>query len=223
MILVIRGHLRQSFETNNLYNLIETIHSLVPDLKIFIHTWNVFANNVSWRNITINDTAVDEDIIYNYFGKLKNCISHIMIDDDKTIQLHGNLVGTINDGPMPIIGWKNYWYGKYKIIDYIYNNVQCNDETIINFRFDILNNSNSFTIDTIIPFIQHYRDVKLTKNIFLYNGEHNGVDNIYIGNIYTMYKLTSAFFYQLDDIIINNKDIGNQERLVYRINSFLFE
>ena len=50
---------------------------------------------------------------------------NIIIDDDATIQLIGNLNGNINNGPMPIIGWKNYWYGKYKIIEYkqIYNKI----------------------------------------------------------------------------------------------------
>ena len=55
MILIIRGHIRNSFETKNLYNLIKEIHIIFPGLKIFIHTWNIFANNISWRNININE------------------------------------------------------------------------------------------------------------------------------------------------------------------------
>ena len=54
MILVIRGHIRNSFETKELYNFIEELYNIYPDLKIFIHTWNIFANSVSWRNITVN-------------------------------------------------------------------------------------------------------------------------------------------------------------------------
>ena len=61
------------------------------------------------------------------------------------------------------------------------------------------------------------------KNIFLFNDEnHCGIDNIYIGNVNTMYKLTNHFFYDLDDILIKNNDIVNQEKLVYRINNILF-
>ena len=78
MIIVIRGHVRNSFETNQLYNFIEELHNIYPDLKIFIHTWNIFANNISWRNIDVNSAQVNEERINNYFGKLSNCIKHII-------------------------------------------------------------------------------------------------------------------------------------------------
>ena len=223
MILVIRGHIRNSFETKELYNFIEELYNIYPDLKIFIHTWNIFANNVSWRNITVNSAEVNDEIINKYFGKLSNCIQHIIIDNDKDIKLIGNLDGTINHGPMPIIGWKNYWCGKYKIIDYIYNQPQyCHDETVINMRFDLFSNSNNFDKNLIIDFIKKNNEIKFTKNEFLFDYEANGIDNIYIGNIATMYKLTNKFFYELDDILCKNNNTRNQERLVYRINTQIF-
>ena len=222
MIIVIRGHVRNSFETNQLYNFIEELHNIYPDLKIFIHTWNIFANNISWRNIDVNSAQVNEERINNYFGKLSNCIKHIIIDNDKDIKLIGNLVGTINNGPMPIIGWKNYWYGKYKIIDYIYNQQKYDEETVVNLRFDLFSNSNNFDKNLIIDFIKKNNEIKFTKNQFLFDYEANGIDNIYIGNINTMYKLTNKFFYELDDILCKNNNTRNQERLVYRINEQIF-
>ena len=222
MIIVIRGHVRNSFETNQLYNFIEEVHNIYPDLKIFIHTWNIFANNISWRNIDVNSAQVNEERINNYFGKLSNCIKHIIIDNDKDIKLIGNLVGTINNGPMPIIGWKNYWYGKYKIIDYIYNEEKYDEETVVNLRFDLFSNSNNFDKNLIIDFIKKNNEIKFTKNQFLFDYEANGIDNIYIGNINTMYKLTNNFFYELDDILCKNNNTRNQERLVYRINEQIF-
>ena len=222
MIIVIRGHVRNSFETNQLYNFIEELHNIYPDLKIFIHTWNIFANNISWRNIDVNSAQVNEERINNYFGKLSNCIKHIIIDNDKDIKLIGNLVGTINNGPMPIIGWKNYWYGKYKIIDYIYNQQKYDEETVVNLRFDLFSNSNNFDKNLIIDFIKKNNEIKFTKNQFLFDYEANGIDNIYIGNINTMYKLTNNFFYELDDILCKNNNTRNQERLVYRINEQIF-
>ena len=94
---------------------------------------------------------------------------------------------------------------------------------IVNCRFDIMNNSNSFDEAVIVNFIKNNSKIIFTKNIFLFNDEyHNGIDNIYIGNINTLYKLTNKFFYELDDILIKNIDIINQERLVYRINNILF-
>ena len=222
MIIVIRGHVRNSFETNQLYNFIEELHNIYPDLKIFIHTWNIFANNISWRNIDVNSAQVNEERINNYFGKLSNCIKHIIIDNDKDIKLIGNLVGTINNGPMPIIGWKNYWYGKYKIIDYIYNEEKYDEETVVNLRFDLFSNSNNFDKNLIIDFIKKNNEINFTKNQFLFDYEANGIDNIYIGNINTMYKLTNNFFYELDDILCKNNNTRNQERLVYRINEQIF-
>lgn len=225
MILIIRGHIRDSFKTKQLYNLIKNIYNIIPDLKIFIHTWNIFANNISWRKININNDIVKEEIIYDYFDDLKHLIKQIIIDDDSKIQLIGNLSGTINNGGTPIIGWKNYWYGKYKIIDFIYNlSTTDKNEMVVNCRFDILNNSNNFSETNIVDFINNNKNNYFTKNIFLFNDErHYGIDNIYIGNINTMYKLSSMFFYFLDNILKKNNDTIHQEFLVYRLNSSLFD
>ena len=38
MILIIRGHIRDSFNTKELYNLVKELHIIIPDVKIFIHT-----------------------------------------------------------------------------------------------------------------------------------------------------------------------------------------
>lgn len=151
-------------------------------------------------------------------------IKKIIIDDDSKIKLIGNLSGKINNGPMPIIGWKNYWYGKHKIIDYLYNTNIDSNEMIVNFRFDIINNSNSFSKEIIIDFIKKQRTQIFTKNLFLFNHENNhGIDNIYIGDINTLYKLTNKFFYELDDILMKHNDTHIQEWLVYRINDILFD
>ena len=223
MILIIRGHIRNSFKTKKLYNLIKEIDTTFPDLKIFIHTWSVFANNISWRHINIDNQNVTNEIIYDYFDDLKHLIKHIIIDDDTKIELLGNLYGNINNGPMPIIGWKNYWYGKYKIIDYLYNTHIDENEMIVNCRFDIMNNSNNFDEINIIRFLITNSEINFTKNYFLFDDDnHLGIDNIYIGNILTMYKLIKKFFYELDDILSKNNNVFHQEFLVYRINSTLF-
>jgi hypothetical protein len=223
MILIIRGHIRNSFETANLYYFVESIINLCPDLKIFIHTWNIFSNGISWRKIDIDNNIVNEDVIYNYFNKIQHHIKHIIIDDDTNIKLIGNLDGNINGGPMPIIGWKNYWYSKHKITKYIYNQDIYNDELTINCRFDIINNSNGFPHDCCLDFVKKNINTKITKNIFLFDNEGHGVDNIYLGNIITMYKLSCKFFYELDDILYENIDTIHQEKLVFRINLRLFD
>ena len=67
MIVVIRGHIRKAFLTEDLYNLIKEIYKIDPNIKIFIHTWNYFANGISWRESPSDFTLVNEDIIFNYF------------------------------------------------------------------------------------------------------------------------------------------------------------
>jgi len=224
MIFILRGHIRESFETKQLYNLVKELYIIFPDIKIFIHTWNIFANNMSWKIRTINKQNVNDKIIYDYFDDLKHLIKHIIIDDDSKIHLIGNLCGSIYEGSLlPIIGWKNYWYGKHKIINYLYNINIDDNEIIVNCRFDVMNNSNSLDHECIVNFIKNNSKIIFTKNIFLFNYECTGIDNIYIGNINTLCKLINTFFYELDDILIKNKDTLHQEMLVYKINNILFD
>jgi hypothetical protein len=121
---------------------------------------------------------------------------------------------------MPIISWKNYWYGKYKIINYIHNLNIDEKELIINCRFDVLNNSYSFNHDEIINFINNNKNKIFTKNVFIKSYECTGIDNFYLGNINTMYKLIYQFYFNLDEIIENNI-INHPEYLVFRINNEL--
>lgn len=224
MLIIIRGHIRNSFDTLNLYNLIKSISMIDNDLKIFIHTWNIQSNNLSWRVVEQNNTQITEEMIHNYFGDVAKLIKHIIIDDDQKIQLIGNINGNINNGPMPIRGWKNYLYGKYMISDYIYNKTDINrNETVINMRFDLMNNSNIFPYDLIMQFIQSNMKKQFTKNIFLYDKEHYGIDNIYIGNIDTIYQLNRYFYYFLDEILSKNADTIHQEFLIYRVNNILYD
>ena len=225
MILILRGHIRDAFKNNNLLNLIKDIYNLDSNLKIYIHTWNIFANNISWREIETNTTIVTKEIIYNYFSNsgLEHLLENenIIIDDDTKIELIGNIEGTINNGVMPIIGWKNYWYGKYKIIKHIYDKKIDENELIINLRFDILNNANNSLFKPIIEFIKKNSGVHFTKNVFIHDKETGGIDNMYIGNINTLYKLSHYFHYFLDDILLKYNNTMHQEFLVVRVNNSL--
>ena len=227
MILILRGHIRNSFNNLKLYNLINQIYEMDQNIKIYIHTWNIFSNNISWRQIESNNTPVTEEIIYNYFNDLKHLIKHIIIDDDTNINLIGNIEGTINNGATPLLGWKNYWYGKYQIINYIYNisteeelyNTKC-----INMRFDLLDLTAKYRrLDSVlIYFIKDCINYDIKKNIFTKNFEDVGIDDIYIGNIDTMFKLSNHFFYFLDDILLKYTDNIHQEYFVFRENNVLF-
>tara|TARA_B100001093_G_scaffold359095_1_gene343699 strand:+ start:816 stop:1490 length:675 start_codon:yes stop_codon:yes gene_type:complete len=224
MIFIIRGHIRDAFKVQHLYNLIKETYTIYPDLKIFIHTWNIFENNISWKIRRVNNTIVNEEVIKEYFGDLKHLIHHIIIDDDSKIELIGNLNGNIANAVAPILGWKNYWYGKHKIIDYIYNQENINkNEIVVNCRFDISISSHSISNEIIINFLKKHLETIFTKNLFLDNNNNNlGIDNIYIGNVNTMYILIYKFYSDLDEILKLCKS-RHQEQLVPIMNGILFD
>jgi hypothetical protein len=136
---------------------------------------------------------------------------------------------------MPLIGWKNYWYGKYRIIKHLYDINSHPDEMIVNFRFDLLRNElfeeghffeNNYTKQHykafLLDFIKNNINNHFKKNIFTFDCESIGIDNIYIGNVNTMYKLIHKFHYDLDEILKKNNNNIHQEIFVYRENTDLF-
>jgi hypothetical protein len=240
MIILLRGHIRNSFDNQRLYTLLKALSSLYP-LDIYIHTWHIVQSTISWRKLEENNTLVTEDYIYSYFKDLRQYIRHIIIDNDSVITHHGNTDGVIIQ--LPLIGWKNMWYGKFRIAEYCFQNVAPSLETqplsdanpiVINLRFDVLCNSNFFALSNILKFViqvnQYKKDSsdlnQLNRNIFMKNIPNcYGIDNIYIGNLYTMYKLSYHFHYHLDHILniykYNNK-IKAQEGLVVLENRRIF-
>jgi len=220
-ILMIRGHIRDSFSNKQLYTLIKNINNSVPNLKIYIHTWNIFANSLSWRQVNPNYTLVTENTIYEYFNDIAYLISKIIIDDDTKIKLIGNLENKICG--VSKIGWKNYWYGKFKLIEYIYNQRINQNSLIINLRFDVLTNSCPIKSNDILNLINNNKNTKFNKNVFLKDDFYVGIDNFYLGNIITMYKLISYFYYNLDSILKMIVEFKNQEQLVFIINNYLFK
>jgi hypothetical protein len=226
MILILRGHIRNSFENDNLYNLIKYL-SENNQIEIYIHTWNIQQSNISWRSLDIIEHQITNEYIYKYFKDLSPLIKDIIIDDDTKIKIMGKTDGKVLISPCPLIGWKNYWYGKFQIINYLKNIILNNDIPIICMRFDIFNipNNNNLSIEQIVQFINSNTNTNFIKNIFLTNYIRTGIDNIYMGNIYTMYKLINHFNTNLDQILLKEEyiKIYNQEIIVPMENNNLFE
>jgi len=162
-----------------------------------------------------------KDIVNEYFKDLTPYIEDILIDDDSKIELIGKTEGPVTI-TAPIKGWKNYWYGKYKLVEHVYNKVASKDDMVVSLRFDILNNSNSRTPNTILEFINKHSGKTFHKNVFMTEHESTGIDNIYIGNINTHYKLSQYFHTELDKILTMFPNIRNQEFLVFHVNNLIF-
>jgi hypothetical protein len=224
MIVLIRGHIRNSFDNNKLYEFIKDLYEKNSDLEIYISTFSIVQNNISWRIIEIIDIPVTDEFIYNYFKDLSHLIKKIIIIDDTIIKLVGNVEGKINNGDAPLIGWKNYWYCKYEALNYINNSIENKNTYVVNLRFDLFSNSNNFNKNDSILFIENNKNKGLNKNLFIkeFHLRSFGIDNLYIGNIKTQYELASHFFYNLDDIILNNSIITNPELFVFIENEIIF-
>jgi hypothetical protein len=217
MIIILRGHIRQSFNNKDLYDLIKYL-SLNYDIKIYIHTWNIMQSNISWRRMDKINREIDELVIYEYFNDIHHLIKKIIIDNDTQINVIGNRHGNICKSLCPTVAWKYMWYGKYHITESIPKDTI---EPIVNIRFDILNNSYSLSFNDVINFINNNINDEYRKNIFRENIPY-GVDNIYIGNIHTMSKLANHFYYNLDRITMKYPHCGSQELLVYWENNVIF-
>lgn len=224
LIIMLRGHIRQSFDNDDLFNLINTI-SKKYNIKIYIHTWNKKANNISWREYHENNDNIDVSYIVNYFKDLSRYIVSITIDDDQLIVVNGVKEGKLFSSSMKLIGWKYMWYGIKRVMDIIYENEK-DDKIILNTRFDVLNNSQGITHNILINWLFKTVDrctEKLTKNK-LYK-KHNllGVDNQIIGDRNTMKKLVDHFN-DLDKITAMEiyKDVKSHENVVYYENDEIF-
>jgi len=253
MILILRGHIRTAFNDNNLYNFLKTLSSFYG-LEIYIHTWSIIQSHLSWRILPQDETPVTESLIHTYFRDLQPCIKHIIIDDDTTIANHliGSTEGILIPGmcPIPRIAWKNYWYGKYRIIDHIKNTSpylptptltpaptpapDVATTLVVTMRFDFFHvNQLKYTGEQLAEFIcnhiyQFPPSFHLNKNIYLKNEPFQGIDNFYIGSINTVHRLAHHFHHNLDTILDPHlhpqyQEIGHWEYIVYHEDNHLYK
>lgn len=222
MILVLRGHIRNSFNDLVMYSFIKYL-SQNYDLDIYIHTWSIKQNDISWRTINNDFTEINTKYIEAYLKELFIFVKKIIIDDETNISLIGKKDGKILSTKTNVIGWKRYIYGQYKILDYINNLIENKNEFIINTRFDLFTNSYIFPFDEIIFFINNNYNTTFTKNIFLRKGEYCGIDNIILGNISTQFLLFSYINFNFDKILLHkdNQNLIHPEFIVSRVNDFI--
>jgi hypothetical protein len=193
-------------------------------IKIYIHTWSIKQNNISWRPIENDFTEINIEYFQSYFQDLFKYIKKIIIDDDTNIKLYGNVDGKMVSTKTNILGWKRYIYGQHKITKYLYKKHKKHNKNkfLLNIRFDLFTNSYIFPYDEIINFINNNYINYHKKNIFLREGEYCGIDNIIIGTIKTNYKLISLIHYQLDDILIYYDNLEHPEFIISRVNNLIF-
>jgi len=98
IVLILRGHIRNSFNNSKLYDLLNELAQLYI-IDIYIHTWTKYEAQSSWRPLNnTNDNIVTVETIENYFNNIDKStgqfnIKQIIIDDDNLIELIGPVDG----------------------------------------------------------------------------------------------------------------------------------
>jgi len=218
--IVIRGHVRDSFSTDLLYDFLRRLTDIY-DTKFYIHTWKVKQTSVSWRPIEDDTTAITMGSVESYFRELAANIRVLIIEDDSDAQLCGSTEGKLASTRTPKLGWKRYIYGQFRILRHL--RMISNDDTefLLNTRFDLFSNSYVFPIDEIVQFVARTRGGKIDKNVFMREGVYCGVDNIIAGTIRSNYELMKKIHEDLDDIVAETPDIRNPEFFVPIANGLL--
>lgn len=219
----IRGHVRNSFQTERLKNFINLVISNFPNVKFVLQTWNTSECNrgESWRkNIQIKQKIINKSTIDLYFDNPK-ITSNVLIIDPNTIEYVGDVNGTVCKSCCPKKGWKNMWYGLYKGIKQI---PQLNKHmSVVSFRFDYFDIPKTqqvrdhFNEKTIIKFINNNlnrQDIKFIKR-----NNTIGVDNIYMGSVNNIEKLIEKFHFELENIVNLYPETKNQECLVPKLSN----
>ena len=94
IVLLLRGHIRDSFKDKILFNFVRELGNIY-NVKIYIHTWNIYSTRLSWREVKDNNNNVTMIDIVTYFNGVKCTFKHIDIDDDSKINLIGDTSGNV--------------------------------------------------------------------------------------------------------------------------------
>jgi hypothetical protein len=100
--IAIRGHVRDSFSTNKLYEFLKRLTQMY-DTQFYIHTWDVKQVSMSWRPMKDDPTPVTEHRINTYFRDLAKNIKVIFIENDSEARLCGNIEGDIASTRTPSV------------------------------------------------------------------------------------------------------------------------
>jgi len=214
MIVVLRGHIRQSFESDDLYFFLKELYN-INHFDLYIHTWSIKQSSLSWRPMNEDLTPITKEIIYEYLKDLSQIVKLCSIEDETLCSIIGRTEGNVCSSVMPILGWKRYWYGQYHILDEMGSLPINKEEAILNFRFDILDNRFSSSKEEYLTFFLKEKSSKFTKNIFLKDSCFYGLDNFYMGNYETMYAAVKELHLNLDEIERKYKDCQSQEFLFF--------
>jgi len=220
MLLLLRGHIRVSFDSSELYNFVKILYDLYK-VEIYIQTWSVVSNSISWRTVADNPTRVTEEMIRAYFKEIP--IKHILILDDTKINIIGNKDGLIIKSGISTIGLKNMWYGISALADFAAEH-EAPDTMVIHTRLDIFCNSNNPRVEDLLPFIKKNKDEKPSHVLFISPDSCGGIDNFTMATVAVHKRMSNHFNTRMDEIVSlpQYSWVNQPERLVFMENVRMF-
>lgn len=216
LIIALRGHIRSSMDNNSLLTLLSYL-SAVFETRIYVHTWGVVQNSLSWRNISEIPKTVDAGMVFDYLSGLD--VRSVAVDDDSSISHVGKVDGTIGRTRCPVLGWKNMYWGKIQLMKAIAD-VEPPESATLQMRLDILSNPFSPTTKEIVEFVERERNVLANgagdeRIRFLRMHCFMGVDNIYMAGAGDMLRFTSYMYYDMDRILHVHRGTIHQEHIAF--------
>lgn len=214
--IALRGHVRESMSDSRLADLVGGLSESF-DVKVFAHTWNVQQNSLSWRNLECVPEIVNEEKIRSYLESIN--VASVIVEKDEDITHPGNTHGCVGRTKCPILGWKNMYYGKFRVCSMI-KEVEPPDSATMQMRFDILSNPFSPKKDELLDFAKREfefisGDAGDEKIRFLKMRCFLGVDNVYMARIEDMHRFVSYMYFDMDRILEVHKRSYNQEHIAF--------
>ena len=211
----VRGHIRDGLTNPLLNDFLVYLKNHNCEIDLFLHTWKESEAKSSYRELIAKKYIykVPKELLLYYFRE--HNVKRLEISDDSKIELIGNVEGGVAKSICPLIAWKRMWWGKYRLIQHVYDNYRDEYDKVISIRYDFFNH----TLGSMPKQRMHRMLLQSNCINFRYpdfNSRLLGVDNYYCGQLNNIAKLTYDFHYKLDSILEKYSNVSYQEEMVYR-------
>lgn len=214
--IVLRGHVRSSLNDRILHGLVSKISDLF-DTKLYVHTWDIVQNSLSWRGLIEVTNQVSHEDIKEYFSGMD--VNWIKVESDKNLKHVGKTEGFIGFTRCPVLGWKNMYWGIHSGVEAVYRQEPA-DSVTVQMRMDVLSNPYSPSENEVLEFLVRDHEVATKGDMwerirFLRMHCFMGVDNIYMARTVDLMRFVSYIYNDMDRILEVHRGTINQEHIAF--------
>ena len=234
MKLILRGHIRNSFTNDTLKNLFASLLDKIPNIKVYVHSWNVVQSSLSWRGMEEDRTEVTPDMVAEYLDVGEN-LRRVVVEDDRNVRVPGRATGTVASTPCPIKGYKLMFYGMMRGSELVLEDSDP-EELVVQTRFDMLSNWVRMNPERMLDFMdarpgegepirflirpgENERDRRLRLDRWMRHGSEYephwtvGVENTFMATAGNMNRFLSHMYNRFDEVEAKYKRANHQEWL----------